>query len=295
MLAKLDGDRRRPRAPLDHDAKLEIITSKQPEALETIRHDAAHIVADAVQRLFPGTQVTIGPTIENGFYYDFDRDKPFTEAELAADREAGEQDRRRGSAVRAQRGLDRRGDRAVRGQGREVQGRDHRGHRREGREDAHAVQPRRLGRLLPRPARSVDRQGRRDQDPVVVGGVLARRSSQQVAPADLRHRVLRQEGARCVDSSSARRREARPSPARQGARPVPLPPVRAGRGVLDREGHRALHGAVGVHAQARAVARLRRDQDAAALQQGPVGDQRALGQVQGEHVPRRGQRGEGRG
>ncbi len=68
---------------LDADTLLEIFTTKAPEALETIRHDAAHIVADAVQRLFPGTQVTIGPTIENGFYYDFDRGQPFTEDELA--------------------------------------------------------------------------------------------------------------------------------------------------------------------------------------------------------------------
>ncbi len=68
---------------LDADTALEVITSKQPEALETIRHDAAHIVADAVQRLFPGTQVTIGPSIETGFYYDFDRGQPFTEEDLA--------------------------------------------------------------------------------------------------------------------------------------------------------------------------------------------------------------------
>ena len=68
---------------LDSDTTLEIFTSKSPEALDMIRHDAAHIVADAVQRLFPGTQVTIGPSIDNGFYYDFDRGQPFTEDELA--------------------------------------------------------------------------------------------------------------------------------------------------------------------------------------------------------------------
>ncbi len=67
---------------LDADAKLQIFTSKSPEALEVIRHDAAHVVADAVQRLFPGTQVTIGPTIEDGFYYDFHREKPFTPEDL---------------------------------------------------------------------------------------------------------------------------------------------------------------------------------------------------------------------
>ena len=83
VLAKLDGAPVDLSRTLDHDAKLEIVTTKQPEALETIRHDAAHIVADAVQRLFPGTQVTIGPSIDSGFYYDFDRGQPFTEEDLA--------------------------------------------------------------------------------------------------------------------------------------------------------------------------------------------------------------------
>ncbi len=82
VIAKIDGEEVDLARALDHDTKLEIVTAKQPEALETIRHDAAHIVADAVQRLFPGTQVTIGPSIENGFYYDFDRGTPFSEAEL---------------------------------------------------------------------------------------------------------------------------------------------------------------------------------------------------------------------
>jgi threonyl-tRNA synthetase len=64
--------------PLTGDAKVEIITMKSAEALELIRHDAAHIMAEAVQTLFPGTQVTIGPAIEDGFYYDFARAEPFT-------------------------------------------------------------------------------------------------------------------------------------------------------------------------------------------------------------------------
>jgi len=83
VLAKANGTFVDLSRPLDSDTTLEIFTTKNPESLETIRHDAAHIVADAVQRLFPGTQVTIGPSIENGFYYDFDRGQPFTEAELA--------------------------------------------------------------------------------------------------------------------------------------------------------------------------------------------------------------------
>jgi threonyl-tRNA synthetase len=62
----------------EHVAAIEIITRKSGEALEIIRHDAAHVMAEAVQELYPGTQVTIGPAIENGFYYDFARDTPFT-------------------------------------------------------------------------------------------------------------------------------------------------------------------------------------------------------------------------
>ena len=65
-------------ATLDRDASVRFVTRKDPEALELIRHDAAHVLAEAVQDLFPGTQVTIGPPIENGFYYDFSRNEPFT-------------------------------------------------------------------------------------------------------------------------------------------------------------------------------------------------------------------------
>ena len=64
------------------DCSVKIFTSKDIEGLETIRHDTAHITAMAVQELFPGTQVTIGPIIENGFYYDFSRKEPFTEEDL---------------------------------------------------------------------------------------------------------------------------------------------------------------------------------------------------------------------
>ena len=64
--------------PIDRDAALEFIGRDDPRALELIRHDAAHVLAEAVQSLWPGTQVTIGPVIENGFYYDFFRNQPFT-------------------------------------------------------------------------------------------------------------------------------------------------------------------------------------------------------------------------
>ena len=67
---------------IEKDCSVKIFTSKNEEGLETIRHDTAHILAMAVQELFPGTQVTIGPVIENGFYYDFARKEPFTEDDL---------------------------------------------------------------------------------------------------------------------------------------------------------------------------------------------------------------------
>ena len=66
------------------DASLAIVTARDEEALELLRHDAAHVMAQAVQELYPGTQVTIGPAIENGFYYDFARAEPFTPEDLGA-------------------------------------------------------------------------------------------------------------------------------------------------------------------------------------------------------------------
>ena len=69
---------------IERDARIEIVTRDDPRALELIRHDAAHVMAEAVQELYPGTQVTIGPVIENGFYYDFFRNEPFTTDDLPA-------------------------------------------------------------------------------------------------------------------------------------------------------------------------------------------------------------------
>ena len=68
--------------PLQHSGSIEILTRDDPRALELIRHDCAHVLAEAVQELFPGTQVTIGPVIENGFYYDFAKNEPFTPDDL---------------------------------------------------------------------------------------------------------------------------------------------------------------------------------------------------------------------
>ena len=83
LAAKVDGHVQDIDLPIEHDADVAIVTRASPEALELIRHDAAHVLAEAVQKLYPGTQVTIGPNIENGFYYDFARDQPFTLDDLA--------------------------------------------------------------------------------------------------------------------------------------------------------------------------------------------------------------------
>src|SRR6202047_3484112 len=80
----LDGDMADLTEAIEHDAKIEFISRDDPRALELIRHDAAHVLAEAVQSLWPGTQVTIGPGIENGFYYDFFRNEPFTPEDFAA-------------------------------------------------------------------------------------------------------------------------------------------------------------------------------------------------------------------
>jgi threonyl-tRNA synthetase len=80
----LDGELADLSDPIGRDARVEFLTRDDPRALELIRHDAAHVLAEAVQALWPGTQVTIGPVIENGFYYDFFRNEPFTPEDFPA-------------------------------------------------------------------------------------------------------------------------------------------------------------------------------------------------------------------
>jgi threonyl-tRNA synthetase len=83
LAVKVDGELKDLAAPIARDAKVEIVTAKSPDALPLIRHDAAHVMAEAVQELFPGTQVTVGPATETGFYYDFARAEPFSSEDLA--------------------------------------------------------------------------------------------------------------------------------------------------------------------------------------------------------------------
>jgi threonyl-tRNA synthetase len=82
LAGKVDGKLVDASFPIDHNASLEIVTEKSPEALEILRHSTAHLLAQAVQRLYPGAQVTIGPVIDNGFYYDFAYERPFTPDDL---------------------------------------------------------------------------------------------------------------------------------------------------------------------------------------------------------------------
>ncbi|ATI12809.1 MULTISPECIES: threonine--tRNA ligase [Acetobacter] len=84
LAMEVDGKLCDIRQTIQKDAVLRFITRKDPESLELIRHDAAHVLAEAVQALYPGTQVTIGPSIENGFYYDFYRSEPFSPEDFAA-------------------------------------------------------------------------------------------------------------------------------------------------------------------------------------------------------------------
>ena len=113
---------------IDSDAQLAIVTDKDPDGLEVIRHSTAHLLAQAVKQLFPEAQVTIGPVIEDGFYYDFAYKRPFTPEDLAAI------EARMAELAKADQKVSRRvmpRDEAVeffKRHGRELQGRDHRQH-----------------------------------------------------------------------------------------------------------------------------------------------------------------------
>ncbi|HUB97380.1 MAG TPA: threonine--tRNA ligase [Stellaceae bacterium] len=84
LAVRIDGKLRDLKSSIGGDARLEVVTAKdpKPDVLELIRHDAAHVMAEAVQELYPGTQITFGPAIEDGFYYDFARGEPFTPEDL---------------------------------------------------------------------------------------------------------------------------------------------------------------------------------------------------------------------
>jgi threonyl-tRNA synthetase len=113
---------------IDADARLAIVTDKDPDGLEIIRHSTAHLLAYAVKELFPDAQVTIGPVVEHGFYYDFAYKRPFTPEDLAAiEKRMGELAAKNEPVVRRVM-PSRRGGRLLQGPRRALQGRDHRQH-----------------------------------------------------------------------------------------------------------------------------------------------------------------------
>src|SRR5262249_44048057 len=83
LAIKVDGKLKDLSVPIDRDGKIEIVTRTHPDALELLRHDCAHVLAEAVQEIYPGTQITFGPATESGFYYDFVRDEPFSTEDFA--------------------------------------------------------------------------------------------------------------------------------------------------------------------------------------------------------------------
>ena len=109
--------------PIRKDAKIEFVSREDPRALELIRHDAAHVLAEAVQTLWPGTQVTIGPVIENGFYYDFFRNEPFTPEDFPAIEKKMREIIARDKPFTKESVVARAGQAGVPRQGRELQGR----------------------------------------------------------------------------------------------------------------------------------------------------------------------------
>ncbi len=153
----LDGELRDLSDPVV-SGKLEIVTRSDARALELIRHDAAHVMAEAVQELWPGTQVTIGPVIENGFYYDFAKAEPFTPDDLPKIEKRMKEIIQRNKPFTKEIWPRDKARQVFARQGRDLQGRTGRcDPRRPGPED---LLPGRLVRPLPRPAYGLDRPDR---------------------------------------------------------------------------------------------------------------------------------------
>ena len=232
--------------PIERDAKIEFLTRDDPRALELIRHDAAHMMAEAVQSLWPGTQVTIGPVIENGFYYDFVRNQPFTLEDLPVIEKKMKEIVARDKPFTQGNLVARAGQENLPRQGREFQGRA--GRRHSGRPADKNLQAGRLVRSLPRPAHDLDRQGRQRLQADEGGGrLLARRFQQPDAHPHLRHRLRQAGGARRLPQADRGSREARPPPARPRDGPVPFPGRSARLGVLACERLDAVPGAGELH------------------------------------------------
>ena len=234
---------------IEADADLAIVTDKDADGLDVIRHSTAHLLAYAVKELFPEAQVTIGPVIENGFYYDFAYKRPFTPEDLAAiEKRMAELAKKDVPVTREVWSR----DEAVaffKAMGEhykaEIIAVDSRRAR-----TIVAVPRRRFHRPVPRPARAVHRQAQGVQADEGGRRLLARRLEERDAAAHLRHGLGEEGRPGSLPAHAGGGREARPPQAGQAARPVPPAGRGAGHGVLASQGLGAVAAGRAVHARA---------------------------------------------
>ena len=190
----------------------ELLDAGAHDELDAMRHSTAHVMAEAVLDLFPGTQLGIGPAIKDGFYYDFKLDRPLTPADLAADRGADGGLRRGGPSVRPEGAAAGGGEGLLRGAQPAVQGRDPRRPRREGEGDEQpdAADERLRARPIRRPVQGAPRREHREDRALQAARrlrrVLARRPAAARPPADLRHGLGRRRRTWTPTSGGGRRR-----------------------------------------------------------------------------------------
>ena len=287
IAVKIDGQPRDLATLIDHDAAVAIITRETPEGLEILRHDAAHVMAEAVKELYPETQVTFGPATETGFYYDFARAAPFTPEDLAKIEE------RMREIVRPRRedhprGLGpRRGGRVFRRHRRALQGRIHR--RDPGGRGDQPLPPGRFRRSVHRPASAVDRPSRPGVQADERGRrLLARRRQERAAAARLRHRLGRARKSSTSISSGSRKPSAATTAGSGASSTCSICGRRrsAASSGTPRAGRCSASSRDYMRRPARRR-RLSRGQGPAAARPQPVGSHRPLGEFPREHVHRR--------
>ena len=288
VLVRSNGSVQDLRLPLEDGQPIQILTTRDkddPDALYVLRHSAAHLLAEAVRRLYPGVKIAIGPPIENGFYYDFEFPEPIREEDLARIEEEVNRELAEGREwARTEVTADEARERfAAEGEPYKVELVD----TAEGPITLYTqgdftdlCRGPHLQNSAPIKAIKLLSPRRR---------LLARRRAQPAADADLRHRLLLAGGSRRVPRADRGGEEARPPPARHPARP--LPPLRrlARLAVLAPEGDGALERARGSPPAREPEARLLRGEDAAALRRRGLQDLGPLRELRREHVlrPRR--------
>ena len=277
---------------------VEPVMVTDPDGLRVLRHSCAHVMAQAVQDVFPEAKLGIGPPIENGFYYEFDVAEPFDPGGPGPRREAHGRDRQVGPEVRPPGGVRGRRARRARRRALQVPARRQRGRRgRHGgrRRRADHLRQRRpalrrdgLGRPLPRPARPDDPDDRpqRVQGHALLGGLLAGQPGQRAAAAHLRHRVAGQGRAARPPHVPRGGRQARPPPPRPELDLFSFPDeIGSGPGRVPPQGrHHAPHHGGLLAAPAR-DRRVRVRLHPAHHQGAAVRDLRAPRVVRGRHVP----------